>query len=285
MIFNLGENMRKNDQQMVMNEEALQKRRKEVVSLAAGSDVAPRTINYLPHENKTWEIVSTTLRPIWDKKVANEVLEAREVVKLPIANVPQLFEVSERLLPVSGFSYRAVGGLVDINTFFGSLGDRTFLSTQYLRHPKTPLYTPEPDIIHEVIGHGTLLANPQLARLHELAGEALVRVTTKQAKQFIADVWWFSGEFGVLYDTKGVKALGAGILSSVGELEEFTRSATIRPINILEMATTPYRIDEFQKTLFAADSIDHLMEVVGGFFTLASDEMIEEMLQRNKQHR
>jgi len=271
--------MKKSDQNILIDENELQKRRETLVSLATGPSSLPADIEYLPHENKIWEVVSTTLRPIWDKKVSNEILEAREVIKLPLATVPQLSEVSDKLRPVTGFSYRAVGGLVDINTFFGSLGDKTFLSTQYLRHPKTPLYTPEPDIIHEVIGHGTLLANPQLARLHQLAGEALVRVSTKRAKQFIADVWWFSGEFGVLYDTKGIKALGAGILSSVGELEEFSRSAKIRPINILEMATTPYRIDEFQKVLFAADSIDHVMQVVGGFFATASDESIEEMLR------
>lgn len=269
----------RNNQQVTMTEDELKKRREEVVRLAAGPMSQPELIDYLPHENKIWELVSTTLRPVWDRKVADEVLQAREVIKLPLAKVPQLSEVSAKIQPVTGFSYRAVGGLVDIDTFFGALGDKSFLSTQYLRHPKSPLYTSEPDIIHEVIGHGTLLADPQLARLHQLAGEALVRVSTKQAKQFIADVWWFSGEFGVLYDSKGIKAFGAGILSSIGELEEFTRSAKIRPISIKEMGTTPYRIDEFQQTLFAADSIDHLIEVVGGFFASVTDESVEEILR------
>lgn len=262
-----------------LDDAALKERKAHIIKLASGPTASPKIIDYLPHEHKVWETVSTTLRPMWDKAVANEVLEARETLQLPVAHVPQLIEVSQLLAPLSGFSYHAVGGLVPVDDFFGALGRKAFLSTQYLRHPKSPLYTPEPDIIHEVIGHGTCLANPKLARLHQLAGEALVRVSTKQAKQFIANVWWFSGEFGVVRSSGGVKAFGAGLLSSVGELESFTKQ-TIRPIDILQMGTTPYRIDAFQKTLFAAESIDHLLQVVGEFFSQVDEAMIEEMLRK-----
>jgi len=257
-----------------MDDNELARRKQHIIQLATGPVAPPEQIIYLPHENKVWEVVSTTLRPIWDAAVIDEILEAREIIKLPLEFVPQLSDVSRRLLPVSGFSYHAVGGLVDKDDFFGALGRKSFLSTQYLRHPKSPLYTPEPDIIHEVIGHGTSLANTKLARLHQLAGEALVRVSNERTKQFIADVWWFSGEFGVVRHSKGVKALGAGLLSSVGELQSF-----IRPLDIKEMGTTSYRIDQFQGILFAADSVDHLLEYVGGFFARASDAMVEEMLR------
>lgn len=264
-----------------LSDSALKVRKQKIISQAAGAKAPATDIQYLPHEHKIWEVVSTTLRPLWDKHVANEVLEAREIVQLPLSRVPQLTEVSEHLKPASGFSYHSVGGLVNVDEFFGALADKSFLSTQYLRHPKTPLYTPEPDIIHEVIGHGTLLADPDLARLHILAGKALVRVKTKQAKQFVADIWWFSGEFGVLRQGSKIRAFGAGLLSSVGELEQLSR-AEIKPLDIFEMGTTPYRIDSFQPILFAADSIDHLMEVVGGFFAAASDELIERILQERR---
>lgn len=265
-----------------LGDDTLKKRKKQIISLAEGPITAPKNIVYLPHENKVWELVSTTLRPLWDNTVADEVLEAREVLKLPIDFVPQLSEVSKALEPSSGFTYHAVGGLVDKNDFFGALARKSFLSTQYLRHPKNPLYTSEPDVIHEVIGHGTCLADSKLATLHQLAGEALVRAKTERAKQFIADVWWFSGEFGVLRHSKGVKAFGAGLLSSVGELQSFTKQATIRPLNILEMGTTSYRIDVFQRVLFAAESMDELLDCVGGFFRIVSDETVEQMLQSRR---
>jgi len=139
-------------------DEAHQKRKTDIIAQATGAAAPPSTINYLPQEHKVWEIVSTTLRPIWDNVVADEVLEAREIIRLPLSFVPQLTEVSEKLKSSSGFTYHAVGGLVPVDDFFGALANKAFLSTQYLRHPKSPLYTPEPDIIHEVIGHANQLA-------------------------------------------------------------------------------------------------------------------------------
>ena len=103
-----------------------------------------------------------------------------------------------------------------------------------MRHPSEPLYTPEPDIIHEVIGHGNMLASPRFAELKRLAGEAARRVETDEALQFIADVFWFTLEFGVIREGGELKAYGAGILSSYGEIEEF-RHTEIRPIDLAEM--------------------------------------------------
>jgi phenylalanine-4-hydroxylase len=267
-----------------LNDHEFSTRQSHIIAQATGATASPNVVNYLPHENKVWQIVSTTLRPIWDAKVADAVLEAREAIQLPLSAVPQLSEVSAKLRPLSGFTYHSVGGLVPVEDFFGALANKSFLSTQYLRHPKSPLYTPEPDIIHEVIGHGTCLADSQLATLHQLAGEALIRVTTKQARQFIADIWWFTGEFGVVRHSKGVKAYGAGILSSAGELAAFSK-AKIRPLDIAEMATTPYRIDQLQPTLFAAESIGHLMAVAGNFFATVDDAMIKEMLRKQQPQR
>ena len=83
-------------------------------------------------------------------------------------------------------------GLVPLDVFYGSLADRVFHSTQYLRHPSAPLYTPEPDIVHEVIGHGNLLADPQIAEVKRLAGEAARRCETDAGLQYLADVFWWT---------------------------------------------------------------------------------------------
>jgi phenylalanine-4-hydroxylase len=263
---------------LIMTEKELADRRKQVIGLVQGADSKPATITYLPHENHVWHTVSTALRPLWDKHVAYDILEAREVIRLPINFVPQLSDVTASLSTTSGFEFRGVGGLVQVEEFFSALGKKKFLFTQYLRHPKSPLYTPEPDIIHEVIGHGTCLANPALAELHQLAGEALVRLRSDRARKAIADVFWFSGEFGVLREVGGLKAFGAGLLSSVGELEWFSRHATVHDIDIAKMASMPYRIDQFQENLFAAESMAHLMQTVGEFFKTATDESIQELL-------
>ena len=140
-----------------------------------------------------------------------------------------------------------------------------------MRHPSEPLYTPEPDIIHEVIGHGNMLASPRFAEVKHLAGEAARRVETDAALQFIADVFWFTLEFGVVWEDGELKAYGAGILSSYGEIEEF-RGMEIRPLDFAEMGTIEYDITKYQPVLYAAESMDHLVEAVGGFFASADDD-------------
>jgi phenylalanine-4-hydroxylase len=260
-------------------------RRKEIVAAAAGPHKTPKDITYVSSENEVWQAVSTALAPLWDKLVEPEVLLARSKLDLPTDHVPQLSEVTKKLQLLSGFQFRSVGGLAERDTFFKALGSGMFLSTQYLRHPSSPFYTDEPDIIHEVIGHGTLLTIPELAELHRLAGAALVRVQSEAAKQFIANVWWFSGEFGVILTKEGPKAFGAGLLSSVGELEHFRGHAEIRQLDIPAMGLTPYRIDEFQKILFGGYSIHHIFETVGSFFQTVTDEQVAKMTKKFNHHK
>src|SRR5262249_38146771 len=143
--------------------------------------------------------------------------------------------------------------------------------TRTAPHPPEPLSTPEPDIIHEVIGHGNMLASPRFAEIKRLAGEAARRVETEEALQFIADVFWFTLEFGVIREDGEYKAYGAGILSSYGEIEEF-RHTELRPIDLGEMGTIESEITKYQPILYTAESMDHLEDVVGGFFAEADDD-------------
>ena len=110
---------------------------------------------------------------------AAEYRDAMAALALPADRIPQLDEVSDRLRPLTGFQYRPAAGLVGFDEFYGSLADGVFHSTQYVRHHARPLYTPEPDLIHEVIGHGGLMASPRLAELNRLAGQASRRLETE----------------------------------------------------------------------------------------------------------
>lgn len=251
----------------------LTKRQQEIANRATGPDAKPATIDYTAEEDGVWSIVSRTLDNKWEERAASDVLAARDKLMLPHDRIPQLGEVTSKLQAMSGFTFRAMGGLASKEEFFGGLAAGDFLSTQYIREAANPFYTERPDIIHEVIGHGTLLADKNFAELHRLAGAALVRMETQIAKQFIANVWWFSGEFGVIATNNNLKAFGAGILSSVNELDHI-QEASITPLHIASMGTVPYRIDQLQPRLFAGQSVAHVMDVVGGFFTESNDDQI-----------
>lgn len=229
-------------------------------------------VAYTESEHEIWRTVSHELAPKHDKYAHSEYLQAKHALRLPTEQVPQLDEVSALLEPITGWSYIAAPGLVPLRAFYADLGSRTFNSTQYLRHGSQPLYTPEPDIIHEVIGHGNQLASPRFARITEAAGQASLRVETEEAMKFVADVFWFSMEFGLMREHGEVKAYGAGILSSYGEMDEFGHMEH-RRLDLADMGTLNYDITSYQPVLFCAESLDELEGVVGTFFEEVDDDL------------
>ena len=253
-------------------------RRAAIAELAAGLSRPAVDIEYTDIEHEVWATVVTALHPLWQGHASIDVLAGRDRLGLPTDRVPQLTEVSTLLRALTGFEFRAVPGLVPSVDFFGGLGRGLFSSTQYVRWEGSPLYTPEPDVIHEVFGHANALACPELAALHRLAGGAIERVADERSRQALADVFWFTAEFGVVRERSEVRAYGAGLLSSVGELASFGDHADVRPLDIREMATLGYDIDVYQPVLFAADSLTHVLDEVGGFFDTATDESVAALI-------
>ncbi|GAB3666573.1 hypothetical protein GCM10027589_31830 [Actinocorallia lasiicapitis] len=229
--------------------------------------------HYTAEEQEVWRLVSAELKAKHEKYACAEYLDAKDRLGLPADRVPQLEEVSGLLEPLTGFRYLPAAGLVPLREFYGSLADSYFHSTQYIRHHSVPFYTPEPDVVHEVLGHANALASDRFAALYRLAGQAARRVETTEALEFVSKVFWFTMEFGVLHESGELKAYGAGILSSYGEIEEF-RHMDIHPLNIQEMGNTAYDITKYQHLLFAADSLTHLEDVVGPFWDSCTDETI-----------
>jgi phenylalanine-4-hydroxylase len=235
-------------------------------------DPAP-TADYTDDEHEVWRVVCEALESKHETYACVEFLEGKDRLKLPVDRVPQLEEVSDLLAPLTGFRYQPAAGLVPLKDFYGSLADRGFWSTQYVRHHSVPLYTPEPDVLHEVVGHGNTLAHPRFTALYEAAGAAARRVETEEALQFVSKVFWFTLEFGVVHEADGLKTYGAGILSSPGEIEEF-RAMTIKPLDLVQMGTTDYDITVYQDLLYAADSFSQVEDVVGAFWATCTDDSI-----------
>jgi phenylalanine-4-hydroxylase len=224
------------------------------------------TIEYTDVEHEVWRTVSSQLAPKHDVYACGEYREACARLALPTDRVPQLADVTARLERLTSFAVSPVPGLVPTRRFYGSLAERCFLSTQYVRHHSVPLYTPEPDIIHEIIGHANFLASPRMADLYEEAGRASLRAETDEALDFFSRVFWFTIEFGVLWEDGELRTYGSGILSSFGELEHF-RNAEIRPWDICAMGTQPYDITVYQPVLYAARSFDHAVDALHEFFS------------------
>ncbi|HEU5084072.1 MAG TPA: phenylalanine 4-monooxygenase [Acidimicrobiales bacterium] len=228
-------------------------------------------VHYTPEEDHVWATVSAELAELHQRFACEAVRRGIERLALPTDRVPQLREVDARLAELSGFHIRPVPGLVPTREFYGALAERTFLSTQYIRHHSVPFYTPEPDIVHEIIGHATMLASPRLADLYEQAGRASLRARSDEALDFFSRVFWFTLEFGVVHEAGEVRTYGAGLLSSYGEIQAF-REAEIRPWDLRAMGTTDYDITQYQPVLFAAPSTEFVLGELGAFFDSYDDD-------------
>src|SRR5690348_12646032 len=186
---------------------------------------------YTKLEHGVWQTIWKALGQSHRRHACAEYLDCLEKLNFPTDHIPQLDEVSRKVEALSGFRLEPVAGLVEPRIFLESLARGVFLCTQYIRHHSTPLYTPEPDVAHEIIGHAVTLASPRLAEINRLFGEAVRRTKSSEALDRLARVYWFTIEFGVLRENGGVKAYGIGLLSSAGELEEMHKAEFGRSIS------------------------------------------------------
>ena len=208
---------------------------------------------YTDEEHQVWLTIWRALQPAHRQHACAEYLECLQKLDFAPGRIPQLREVNEKVLAISGFRLEPVAGLVQPRVFLENLADGVFLCTQYIRHHSTPLYTPEPDVVHEIVGHGVTLASPRLAELNRLFGKAVQRTTSADALEMLSRVYWFTIEFGVLREDEVLKAHGTGLLSSAGELEEM-HEADLRPFDLDAAAHQDYDPTHFQPVLFCADS-------------------------------
>jgi phenylalanine-4-hydroxylase len=212
---------------------------------------------YTEQEHIVWQKIWQALGPAHQRYACSEYLECVQTLSFDTDRIPQLAEVSRKIESISGFRLEPVAGLVEPRVFLESLASGVFLCTQYIRHHSTPLYTPEPDVAHEIIGHAITLASPRFAEINRLFGEAVKRTNDANELDRLARVYWFTIEFGVLRESGEIKAYGTGLLSSAGELEQMHK-AELRPLDI--EATSRHRYDptHYQSVLFCAASFDEL---------------------------
>mmetsp|Transcript_16923 Transcript_16923/g.30324 ORF Transcript_16923/g.30324 Transcript_16923/m.30324 type:complete len:523 (+) Transcript_16923:145-1713(+) len=216
------------------------------------------TVDYVDDEIKTWGIVFDKIQPLVQKHACKEYLEIIPELHKECGftrdNIPQLEDISQYLKKKTGFMVRPVSGLLSSRDFLNGLAFKVFFSTQYIRHHSKPLYTPEPDICHEILGHVPLFANPEFAAFSQEIGLASIGASDEQIVE-LARVYWFSVEFGQCLENEQRKAYGAGLLSSFGELEySMTDEPELLEFDPFVAGKQEYPITTYQPLYFVAES-------------------------------
>lgn len=218
-------------------------------------------VTYTEGEQAVWRAVGEKLAPLHERRACRAFHEAAETFQLSFARIPQFAEVNRRLAQASGFTLAPVAGLVTPRYFLSWLGRDIFLATQYMRHESTPLYTPEPDVVHELVGHAVTLTHPDFVALNRMFGAAIADAD-EAFEQKLIRVYWWTVEFGLVIEDGEEKAYGAGLLSSFGELGRFQDHAQRFELDFDHAAATPFDPTDYQRQLFVAKSWSWLLDAL-----------------------
>lgn len=183
--------------------------------------------------------------------------------------IPRFRDINERLQPATGWQIVAVPGLIPEVPFFTLLANRRFPVTDWIRTPAEFDYIVEPDVFHDLFGHVPLLFDPVFADHMQAYGEGGLKAHRLGACELLSRLYWYTIEFGLIRQPDGLRAYGAGILSSPGELQHAVSSpaAHRRPLDIERVMRTRYKIDDYQATYFVIDSFQELFDKTAPDFT------------------
>ena len=185
------------------------------------------------------------------------------------AAIPRFDQVSRKLRAATRWEIVAVPGLVPDEVFFTHLAHRRFPVTVWLRRPEEFDYIVEPDVFHDFFGHVPLLFDPVYADHLCEYGKGGLKALRLNGMAFLARLYWYTIEFGLMQTSEGVRAYGAGLLSSGGELPYAVESPVPQrfPFDLMRVMRSAYRIDAFQDHYFVIEGFDQLLRATAPDFT------------------
>lgn len=219
--------------------------------------------SYTPEQHHTWTL-------LWDRRMkklaesgSRRILEGIERIGLEREQIPDLDDTNARLERLTGWNAVAVTGFIPAADFFRSLAARRFPTTVTIRPLDQLDYLPEPDIFHDVFGHVPLHSDPVFADFLASFGELAATASTEQETTWMARLFWFTVEFGLIVEEGEPKVYGSGLVSSAGDAANaLGPKCDRRPFDLDAVIEQPFEIDHFQDVLFVVEAFDQLFEAV-----------------------
>ena len=223
---------------------------------------------YTPEQHELWRRLYHRQSSLLPGRACDAFIEGLKLLDA-CDGIPDFARATESLYKATKWELVAVPGLIPDFTFFEHLAARRFPVTVWLREPEEFDYIVEPDVFHDFFGHVPLLLNPIFADYLQEYGRGGMKALNLDALKYIARLYWYTVEFGLIQTPQGLRAYGAGILSSGGEVEYCLTSPKSRRVVLDAERTmrTLYKIDTYQETYFVIPDFEHLFSTTEPDFT------------------
>lgn len=230
-------------------------------------------IHYSDDEHAMWQALLERQAKQIPNRACSAYLEGLTKLNLPSARIPQLHDIDDVLQATTGWRTAAVPALISFGKFFKLLANKSFPVATFIRRFDDMDYIEEPDIFHEIVGHCPMLTHPAFATFNETYGKLGLNAS-KEERWFLARLYWFTIEFGLVGKTQDSRRIyGGGILSSPSETvyalhnsseqqAESQQKPEHRAFDLLDVLRTPYRIDHIQPIYYVIDDLDTLFDIV-----------------------
>ena len=218
-------------------------------------------------QHKVWRTLYANMTPRTARYACREWLEGFELLSLPEERIPSLDTLNQRITPRTGWwTKRTAIRYSDAVPWYHHFAQKIFLVTDFIRPLQELDFTPEPDMFHDIYGHLPFMTLPAYAELQEMFAPAFLRATTEQ-REAIKRLAWFSTEFGLIRERGEIKAFGAGLTSSSGEMEHVMSGKTpLLPYTIENVIEHNKAIFSYNNALFVFDSLDALKAELARYF-------------------
>ncbi|REL36171.1 phenylalanine 4-monooxygenase [Thalassotalea euphylliae] len=220
-------------------------------------------IHWSEEENQTWQALIERQLACVQGKACDEYMQGLEKLNLPTNRIPQLSEVNQVLMAETGWQCAQVPALIGFGEFFRLLSEKKFPVATFIRSKEEFDYLQEPDIFHEIFGHCAMLTNPAFANFTQAYGQLGLNAS-KEDRVYLARLYWFTVEFGLMQTPQGLRIYGGGVLSSPGETDyamcegNAERRYLTNEAQVLDVLRTPYRIDIMQPIYFMIEKMSDL---------------------------
>ncbi|ANK81352.1 MAG: phenylalanine-4-hydroxylase [Rhizobiales bacterium NRL2] len=224
---------------------------------------------YTSEDHGVWRTLFERQAKLLPGRAAPEFIEGLDALGVEAGGIPDFERLSDRLETATNWRIVAVRGLIDDDVFFDHLAHRRFPVTNWIRKPEQLDYLQEPDCFHDCFGHVPMLFNPVFADYMQAYGQGGLKALEQDALGYLARLYWYTVEFGLIMSEEGLRIYGSGIVSSKGETLYALESDTPNRLafDLMRIMQTDYIIDHYQQTYFVIGSYDQLFEATRPDFT------------------